>query len=115
GIVKQTGGFIFCVSEVGQGSTFQIFLPRHVPAERTQEEIAADAAPARQQVAAKSPDSQDLSGTATVLLVEDEDAVRMGNVRALASRGYTVHEASSGVEALEKFHELEGKIDIVVS
>jgi two-component system cell cycle sensor histidine kinase/response regulator CckA len=39
----------------------------------------------------------------------------MANIRALASRGYTVHEASSGVEALEKFKELEGKVDIVVS
>jgi two-component system, cell cycle sensor histidine kinase and response regulator CckA len=58
---------------------------------------------------------RDLSGSATVLLVEDEDAVRMGNVRALASRGYTVHEASSGVEALEVYKELDGKVDIVVS
>jgi two-component system cell cycle sensor histidine kinase/response regulator CckA len=116
GIVKQTGGYIFCVSELGKGTTFQIFLPRHVPAARA----ADDAAPAaeaqeRPSAPAKTPDQKDLSGTATVLLVEDEDAVRMGNVRALASRGYTVHEASSGVEALEKFNELEGKVDIVVS
>ena len=41
--------------------------------------------------------------------------MRMGGIRALTSRGYTVHEASSGVEALEVFHELGGKIDIVVS
>ena len=40
---------------------------------------------------------------------------RMGGMRALKSRGYTVHEASSGVEALEIFQQLEGKIDIVVS
>ena len=39
----------------------------------------------------------------------------MGGVRALKSRGYTVHEATSGVEALEIYDELEGKIDIVVS
>src|SRR5690606_32966616 len=58
---------------------------------------------------------RDLSGSAIVLLVEDEDAVRMGSVRALTSRGYTVHEASSGVEAMEVFHELNGKVDIVVS
>ncbi len=50
-----------------------------------------------------------------MLLVEDEDAVRMGSVRALSSRGYTVHEASSGVEALEIYKELEGKVDLVVS
>ena len=58
---------------------------------------------------------RDRSGSATVLLVEDEDAVRMGGSRALTSRGYTVHEASSGVEALEVFEALGGKVDIVVS
>jgi two-component system cell cycle sensor histidine kinase/response regulator CckA len=65
--------------------------------------------------AAQANGAKDLSGSATVLLVEDEDAVRMGGVRALTSRGYTVHEASSGVEALEIFDELKGQIDIVVS
>ncbi len=50
-----------------------------------------------------------------MLLVEDEDAVRMGGVRALQSRGYTVHEAASGVEALEVLEELNGQVDIVVS
>ncbi len=113
GIIKQTGGFIFCTSEVGSGTVFHIFLPRHIVEAKTQEE-----AKAAEEVAAtpKAPDAaKDLSGSATVLLVEDEDAVRMGGIRALTSRGYTVHEASSGVEALEVFHELGGKIDIVVS
>ncbi len=112
GIVKQTGGYIFCSSVVGKGTTFHIFLPRHVAAARVADEPSA--APDKPATPVKA-EQKDLSGTATVLLVEDEDAVRMGNVRALASRGYTVHEASSGVEALEKFHELEGKVDIVVS
>ncbi|QPC87942.1 response regulator [Mesorhizobium sp. NBSH29] len=108
GIIKQTGGFIYCSSEVGKGSVFHIFLPRHIPEAKTAGEVVA-AAPKVQDTA------KDLSGSATVLLVEDEDAVRMGGVRALRSRGYTVHEASSGVEALEIFNALEGKIDIVVS
>ena len=73
---------------------------------------AIEAAP---EIAKAADVSKDLSGSATVLLVEDEDAVRMGGVRALTSRGYTVHEASSGVEALEIYNELDGKIDIVVS
>ncbi|MCB1453487.1 MAG: response regulator, partial [Rhizobiaceae bacterium] len=113
GIIKQTGGFIFCDSELGSGTVFRIFLPRH-EVEATAEAAEAPAS----EAAEKKPVSdaqKDLSGSATVLLVEDEDAVRMGNVRALASRGYTVHEASSGVEALEVFNELEGKVDIVVS
>ncbi|MDX8529583.1 response regulator [Mesorhizobium sp. VK25A] len=115
GIIKQTGGFIFCDSEVGKGTVFRIFLPRHIAevkkqAEPSEAPAAAATAPARPADTAK-----DLSGSATVLLVEDEDAVRMGGVRALTSRGYTVHEASSGVEALEVFEALGGKVDIVVS
>ncbi|MEW6631741.1 MAG: cell cycle histidine kinase CckA [Pseudomonadota bacterium] len=112
GIIKQTGGFIFCDSEVGKGTVFRIFLPRHVAEAKKAGEAAE--APAAAQV--KYADTaKDLSGSATVLLVEDEDAVRMGGVRALTSRGYTVHEASSGVEALEVFEALGGKVDIVVS
>lgn len=111
GIIKQTGGYIFCDSEEGTGTTFRIFLPRHVVAVDAAGRAGATEAPAQKQGDA----ARDLSGTATVLLVEDEDAVRMGGVRALASRGYTVHEASSGVEALEIFKELDGKVDIVVS
>lgn len=112
GIIKQTGGFIFCDSEPGKGTVFRIFLPRHaVEAGKAggQGEMPQPA------VAAKPAEAKDLSGSAIVLLVEDEDAVRMGGMRALTSRGYTVHEASSGVEALEIFDALEGKIDIVVS
>ncbi len=112
GIIKQTGGFIFCDSEVGKGTTFRIFLPRHIAELKKVSESgeAQTVAPVKSTDAAK-----DLSGSATVLLVEDEDAVRMGGVRALTSRGYTVHEASSGVEALEVFEALGGKVDIVVS
>jgi two-component system, cell cycle sensor histidine kinase and response regulator CckA len=112
GIIKQTGGYIFCDSEEGTGTTFRIFLPRHVAAAL---DVAAGEPPAELPAAKPNGAAKDLSGTATVLLVEDEDAVRMGGVRALSSRGYTVHEASSGVEALEIFHELDGKVDIVVS
>jgi two-component system cell cycle sensor histidine kinase/response regulator CckA len=112
GIVKQTGGFVFADSEIGKGTTFRIFLPRHVPDARSE---AADAAGEAAAAVAKPESAADLSGSASVLLVEDEDALRMGAVRALQRGGYTVHEASSGVEALEIFNELDGKIDIVVS
>ncbi|TWH33667.1 MULTISPECIES: ATP-binding protein [unclassified Aminobacter] len=122
GIVKQTGGYIFCTSEVGKGTAFHIFLPRHVvEAQRHVHEEAqaaaanGDATAAAAAPAQEKPAAKDLSGSATVLLVEDEDAVRMGSVRALVSRGYTVHEATSGIEALEIFDELGGKVDIVVS
>ncbi|MBZ9706028.1 response regulator [Mesorhizobium sp. ESP7-2] len=112
GIIKQTGGFIFCDSELSKGSTFRIFLPRHV----AEAKKAAEPGEAPAAAPVKPVDNaKDLSGSATVLLVEDEDAVRMGGMRALTSRGYTVHEASSGVEALEVFEALGGKVDIVVS
>ncbi|MCX8568300.1 cell cycle histidine kinase CckA [Aminobacter sp. MET-1] len=120
GIIKQTGGFIYCDSEVGKGTVFRIFLPRHV-AKAAPVLVEADGKPAADAPvpaaakAAEPAQPKDLSGSATVLLVEDEDAVRMGGMRALTSRGYTVHEASSGVEALEVFEELGGKIDVVVS
>ena len=115
GIVKQTGGFIFCESEVGDGTTFRIFLPRHIPEVKPADPALPEGGAAATASAKPAEANRDLSGSAVVLLVEDEDAVRMGGMRALRSRGYTVHEASSGVEALEIFNELEGKIDIVVS
>ncbi|MBZ9988481.1 response regulator [Mesorhizobium sp. BH1-1-5] len=115
GIIKQTGGFIFCDSEVGKGTVFRIFLPRHIAEVKKQAEPGEAPATAAAVPTKQADTAKDLSGSATVLLVEDEDAVRMGGVRALTSRGYTVHEASSGVEALEVFEALGGKVDIIVS
>ena len=105
GIVKQTGGFIFAESEVGVGTVFKIFLPRC-------EAVATEAVA---QKPAKKEASRDLTGSATVLLVEDEDAVRSFAARALATRGYRVLEASSGVQALDVMSEHGGDVDIVVS
>ncbi|MBB4064612.1 cell cycle histidine kinase CckA [Gellertiella hungarica] len=118
GIVKQSGGHIQAESEVGKGTTFRIFLPRFVP------EVAPEPAPARtgseQASGPSAPAAQaepvDLTGkSAVVLLVEDEEAVRRGGKRMLETRGYTVHEAGSGIEALDIMDELDGKVDIVVS
>ncbi len=104
GIVKQTGGWVFCDSEPGRGTTFRIFLPRHIalPEEQVKREVV------------KAP-AADLTGHGTILLVEDEEAVRAFGARALASRGYTVLEAASGVEALEVVEANKGQIDLIVS
>ncbi|SDO06890.1 cell cycle control histidine kinase CckA [Aureimonas jatrophae] len=114
GIIKQSGGFIFVDSVMGEGTTFRIFLPRHVPTEAPISlEVSAGSSGQSSASAAK-----DLSGTSSILLVEDEDNVRSGNVRALKMRGYEVHEASSGLEALDVIDEIEaegGHIDLVVS
>lgn len=109
GIVKQTGGYIYCESEEGVGTKFRIFLPRFVANAPQDEQKKIE--PAKSQVEKNA----DLSGTATVLLVEDEAAVRMGGVRALQSRGYTVLEAENGLEALDVIAEHNGAIDLVVS
>lgn len=109
GIVKQTGGNIYCESEEGWGTTFRIFLPRFV-ANAPQDE-PKKIEPTKSQ----AEKNADLSGSATVLLVEDEAAVRMGGLRALQSRGYTVLEAENGLEALDVIAEHNGAIDLVVS
>lgn len=118
GIVKQSGGYIYPESEVGKGTAFRIYLPRHV-VEAVQANGQQHGEAALAPVAAPEPVKEeplDLTGnSAVVLLVEDEEAVRRGGKRMLETRGYTVHEAGSGTEALEVMEELEGKVDIVVS
>jgi two-component system cell cycle sensor histidine kinase/response regulator CckA len=104
GIVKQTGGYVFCSSVVGKGATFTVLLPRHIP-------DAKDAAPSPEQC----KPAADLTGHGTILLVEDEEAVRAFAARALASRGYSVLQAASGLEALEIVEQNQGKIDLVAS
>ncbi|HMB11247.1 cell cycle histidine kinase CckA [Saliniramus sp.] len=105
GIVKQSGGFIYADSRIGQGTSFRVFLPRHVPEEGADEE----------QPQAAKEEARDLTGEGVILLVEDEDPVRAVNGRALTARGYTVLEAASGLEALEIMEEQEVPVDLVVS
>jgi two-component system, cell cycle sensor histidine kinase and response regulator CckA len=105
GVVKQTGGYVFCDSVQGKGTTFRIYLPRHV---------AVEGAPAVEAQIKAGPTS-DLSGTGRVLLVEDEDGVRSFAMRALQRQGYEVLEAISGVDALEVMEREGGRVDIVVS
>jgi two-component system cell cycle sensor histidine kinase/response regulator CckA len=111
---------------VGQGTIFRIYLPRHVEDEAEKAAALAEAEAAAGRAAAEgtpgaaakagSDGPEDLTGgSAVVLLVEDEEAVRRGGKRMLEARGYEVHEAGTGVEALEVLQELEGKVDIVVS
>ena len=107
GIIKQTGGYIYPDSELGKGTIFRIYLPRYVESREELEAVVPETA--------EDTIKQDLTGTGTVLLVEDEEAVRNFAVRALASRGYDVLEAGSGVEALEVLEAYEGTIDLVIS
>jgi two-component system, cell cycle sensor histidine kinase and response regulator CckA len=122
GIIKQTGGFVYVDTAEGKGTTFRIFLPRHVAsaqevaAERTAEPqplALADALAAVDQV--KRAANSDLTGAGTILLVEDEEGLRQLNARGLTSRGYTVLEAGNGVEAIEVLERSDGQVDLVVS
>ena len=116
GIVKQTGGFIYPESQVGQGTTFRIFLPRYIPGpEDVETKVLAPAPTSGARGAEMRSISVDHTGQGTILLVEDEEGLRTLNARGLASRGYTVLEASNGVEALEVIDRHSGKIDLVVS
>ncbi len=129
GIVKQTGGFVYPDSAPGRGTTFRIFLPRHVPdvAEQAMDvtsqvkdmPIFADEEPAgsprAEPVAPAPPAAADLTGQGTILLVEDEEGLRALNARGLTSRGYSVLEAGNGVEAIEVLAQNGGRVDLVVS
>jgi two-component system cell cycle sensor histidine kinase/response regulator CckA len=126
GIVKQTGGFVYPDSQPGKGTTFRIFLPRHVGGADDNEAMPRTEAPgiaaspgAAEDRAATKPaapkPAADLTGHGTILLVEDEEGLRALNARGLASRGYTVLEAGNGVEAMDMFNQHNGRVDLVVS
>jgi len=103
GIVKQFGGHLFVDSTVGAGTTFSIYLPAW-----------SGAVDAAVEVADGRLDS-DLSGSGTVLLVEDEDPVRLFAARALRSKGYIVIEARSGEAALELLERENPHLDLLVT
>ena len=102
GIVTQSGGSVYVYSEPGHGTTFKILFPRVVG-----ETAAADTgAPPRAPMSI---------GSETILLVEDEDAVRGFAHRTLSDLGYTVLEAPNGTEALELAAAHTGSIQLLVT
>ncbi len=107
GIIKQTGGYIYCDSVMGKGTTFSIFLPRHWP-----EKVAAPVAAAAIVTPATR---EDFTGKGRILVVEDEDSVRAFAVRALQSRGYTVLEADSGERGLEAIESDKDGFELILS
>jgi CheY-like chemotaxis protein len=102
GIVKQSGGNIWVYSEPGRGTTFKIYLP--------QLGGLAEAATVQKEV-----DNRPASGTETILLVEDEDAVRSLARRILERYGYSVLVAGTGAEALEIARNRPAPIQLLLS
>ncbi|MDR0662143.1 MAG: response regulator [Holosporales bacterium] len=107
GIIKQTGGFIDISSLCGKGTTFRVFLPIY-------ENASAISSRSSPPPLAEKP--KDLTGSGHILLVEDEEAVRLFSARALRDKGYTVTEAENGHEALTYFQDHpEEKIDLLIT
>jgi two-component system, cell cycle sensor histidine kinase and response regulator CckA len=100
GIVKRANGHIQVYSEPGFGTSFHVYLPR-VPDAPAARVGAAPPRPAR--------------GVETLLLIEDDASVRRMTLRILRSAGYTVLEASNGVEGLEVARAYPGPIHMVIS
>ena len=106
GIVHQAEGFIFVDSAVGKGTAFTIYLPVH---KREGEAKAKVAQPVKPEI------EGDLTGQGVILLVEDEDAVRLFGARALRNKGYEVLEATDGETALDVIANADKKIDLIIS
>lgn len=107
GIVKQTGGFVYPSSAPGKGTTFRVYLPRHHVEEDDFREVG--------EKESGKPPHRDLTGSGRVLLVEDEDAVRLFATQALTRLGYQVFQAADGYEALDLFDDDGFDVDLVVS
>lgn len=105
GIIEQSEGYVYVSSQEGVGTEFYVLLKKH---ERSESEALEENS--------KKEAPQDLTGTGLILLIEDEDPVRMFSSRALKDKGYNVLEAYSGENALEVIEEHGiDNIDLVVS
>jgi len=101
GIVKQSGGYLTVYSETGQGAAFKIYLPW------------AGEAPAPRQKAAELIES--LSGSESILLVEDDPAVRRTCVRVLRNSGYDMVEAADGNQGLNIVQQRATPFDLLLT
>ncbi|OIN87663.1 MAG: hybrid sensor histidine kinase/response regulator [Alphaproteobacteria bacterium CG1_02_46_17] len=105
GIIRQTGGYLGISSKVGEGTTFSIYLP----CVHDDEEIQDQTPNVPEEI------TGDLTGSARILLVEDEDAVRTFSTRALTNKGYEVLTAENGDAGLEVFKNLDKPIDLLIT
>lgn len=104
GIISQTGGYLDVISVEGQGTSFVIFLPRHIPSEKDLEEQREE-----------ETKTKDLTGSEVILLVEDEESVRKFSARTLTNKGYEVLEAEHGLEALDVYEQAGNSVDLIIT
>jgi two-component system, cell cycle sensor histidine kinase and response regulator CckA len=101
GIVKQSGGSIWVYSEVGRGTTFRIYLPRCTDAAEVKPPVLSVVGPT--------------TGSETILVVEDEAALRSLAQRILAASGYKVFTAANGWEALRLCEGMQERVDLMLT
>jgi two-component system, cell cycle sensor histidine kinase and response regulator CckA len=105
GIIKQTGGYIYLRTEEGEGTSFHLYIPR-----------LKDSAENSVVHETKDPlENQDLTGVATVMLVEDETPVRIFAARALQNKGYEVLEASCAENGIEVYEANKDQIEVIIT
>ncbi len=102
GIAQQHGGWLSVDSEVGRGSTFSLFLPRHQSAQASSSP-ALVSKPALQH------------GSETILVVEDDATVRSIVLQVLNKHGYRIHQAVSGLSALDMWEKCHGEVDLLLT
>jgi two-component system cell cycle sensor histidine kinase/response regulator CckA len=105
GIIKQTGGYIYVRTAPNVGTVFNLYFKRFLPEEGA----------VKPSEVHEDKTSSDLTGKATIMLVEDETPVRIFAARALRNKGYEVLEADSGENAIEVFTNHMGEIDLIIS
>ena len=99
GVVRQVGGHITVESQLGQGTTFRVYVPRFA-GDVTTQKVVEEEVP---------------SGSETVMLVEDEEAVRRVTEEMLRSAGYTVLAAADGSDALRQIESYPEVVDLLIS
>jgi two-component system cell cycle sensor histidine kinase/response regulator CckA len=105
GIVIQSGGYVLYRSIVGAGTSFVLLFKRYIPTEEDR----------LQQVPFKNYLKRDCSGEGMIVIVEDEEAVRLLAKKAFISKGYQVHDFSNADLALQALPKLNKKVSLIIS